>query len=152
MHEIGSVPSPFPKLTADQQQQVLEAAQKGELQKDIAARLGLSTSIVCRTIARARQRAEEAAEIEALKNPAVDPMTGITLETSDADLMRTMSRAVARDFYKTEDLLARANLAKTAAALVLARHKIMTPPPAAQSSQPHPEPEQPKDEGLLHFN
>lgn len=153
MHEIGSVPSPFPKLTAEQQQQVLEAAQKGELQKDIAARLGLSTSIVCRTIARARQRAEEAAEIEGLKNPAVDPLTGITMETTDAELMRTMSRAVARDFYKTDDLLARASLAKTAASLVLARHKIMAPPPVpAPSYQPQPEPEQPKDEGLLHFN
>lgn len=147
------MPSPFPKLTPEQQQEVLQAAEAGELQKDIAHRLGLSTSIVCRTIARARQRAQEAAEIEALKVPAVDPLTGVTMETTDAELMRTMSRAVARDYYKTDDLLARANLAKTAAALVLACHKIMSPPPVASQVNPPPtKPEQPKDEGLLQFN
>lgn len=141
------------KLSPKEQQEIIEAHSGGESQKSICARTGHDKSLISRTISRARERAQQAAEIEALKVPAIDPMTGITLETSDAELMRTMSRAVARDFYKTDDLLARANLAKTAAALVLARHKIMSPPPATpQANPPPPETEQPKDEGLLHFN
>lgn len=140
------------KLSQKEQQEIIEAHSGGESQKSICARTGHDKSLISRTISRARQRAQEAAEIEALKVPAVDPLTGITLETSDAELMRTMSRAVARDFYKTEDLLARANLAKTAAALVLARHKIMAPPPIASQPSATPEPEQPKDDGLLQFN
>ena len=140
------------KLSQKEQQEIIEAHSGGESQKSICARTGHDKSLISRTISRARERAQEAAEIEALKVPAVDPLTGITMETTDAELMRTMSRAVARDFYKTDDLLARANLAKTAAALVLARHKIMAPQTIASQPIPTPEPEQPKDEGLLQFN
>lgn len=140
------------KLSPREQQEIVEAYAGGESQKSICARTGHDKSLISRTISRARQRAQEAAEIEALNAPAVDPKTGVTLETSDAELLRTMSRAVARDFYNTEDVGLRAHIAKTAAALLVARHKITTPVPATQQPNQPLEPEQPKDEGLLQFN
>ena len=114
-------------LTADQQRDIVQAHQQGTEQRTLAAQYGVSRATISRVVSRAERRAVESLQAQIIGPKAIDPQTGGSFEVADEDLLRSLTRCLARDFQQTDNITERANIARTIAQLVQTRHRIAPP-------------------------